>query len=91
MVSVMAASAARVHAQPLPVSVISRARASRGWRDRSTYPLGFELVHELGGGLPGHAEVPGQFGDGGAAGGEPGEGEAVRWAHVAEPARLDSG
>ena len=38
---------------------------------------GFELVHELGGGLPGHAEVPGQFGDGGAAGGEPGEGEAT--------------
>ena len=39
IVSVMAASAARVHAQPLPVSVTSRARPSRGCGRRSTYPL----------------------------------------------------
>ena len=86
----MAASAARVHAQPLLVSTMSRALVSRGAAPLQV-ALGDELVDELCRGLPGHVQVLGQLGDGGAARGEPGEGEPVRRADVIKTARPDAG
>ena len=53
--------------------------------------LGQQLIDQLGRGLPGDVEVLGQLGDGGPARGQPAEREAVRRAHVVEPAGPDPG
>ncbi len=87
----MAASAARVQAQPRSVSVISRARASTRVAAAPDVAAGEQLVHQLGRGLPGDAEVLGQLGDGRAVRGEPGEREAVRGTQVIESAGLHPG
>ncbi len=87
----MAASAARVQAQPRSVSVISRARASAGWRLRAHVASGEKLIHQLGRGLPGDTEMLGQLGDGRAVRGEPGEREAMRGTQVIEPAGAHPG
>jgi hypothetical protein len=68
-----------------PCTGIARVLASRH------VAIGYEFVHELRGGLPGHAKVLSQLGDGGAAGRKPGEREPVRWAHVIETAGPDPG
>jgi hypothetical protein len=57
--------------------------AIAGVRPPFDVSAGFQFVHELGGGLPGHAEMPRQLSDGDAARGEPGEGEAVHRAITA--------
>ena len=46
--------------------------------------LADQFLHQLAGRLLGEAQVLGQFADGRAAGGQPGEGEAVRRADVVE-------
>jgi hypothetical protein len=81
----MASSAARVHAQPFPVRVISRARVA-GVRAALDVALGGELVDELRRGLPGDIQVLGQLSDGGTARGKPGKGEAVRGAQLVKSA-----
>jgi len=53
--------------------------------------LGHELVDQLCCRLPGHAQVDGELADRRAAGSQPGEGKAVRRAHVVKASRRHPG